>query len=62
MALYSGVSPFKIPEFVGRDVDEVEAIYERLIDLGILDRVRVRNEVTLTSSGRSIASDALGDQ
>jgi len=62
MALHSGVSPFKIPEFVGRDVDEVEAIYERLIDLGILDRVRVRNEVTLTSSGRSIASDAMGDQ
>lgn len=62
MALYSGVSPFKIPEFIGRDVAEVEATYERLIELDILDRVRVRNEVTLTTSGRNIASDAMGEQ
>ena len=62
MALYSGVSPFKIPEFIGRDVAEVEATYERLIELDILDRVRVRNEVTLTTSGRNIASEAMGEQ
>lgn len=62
MALYSGVSPFRIPDFVGREVEEVEAIYERLIDLDILDRVRIRNEVALTSSGRNIATQAIGDQ
>ena len=62
MALYSGVSPFRIPDFVGREIDEVESIYERLIKLDILDRVRVRNEVTLTASGRTIATQATSDR
>ena len=62
MALYSGVSPFRIPEFVGQEVEAVEATYERLIELDLLDRVRVRNEVTLTASGRTIATEATTDR
>lgn len=61
MALYSGVSPFKIPEFVGMDIDDVETIYDRLIELGVLDQVRVRSDVTLTPSGRALTSDSVND-
>lgn len=62
MALYSGVSPFEIPSFIGKDVDEVEEIFERLVELDIVDEVRVRREVTLNSRGRNIASEAMNDQ
>ena len=62
MALYSGVSPFEIPAFIGKDVDDVEDIFERLVELDILDEVRVRREVTLNSRGRNIASEAMNDQ
>jgi len=62
MALYSGVSPFEIPAFIGKDVDKVEEIFERLIELDIVDEVRVRHEVTLNSRGRNIASEAMNDQ
>jgi helix-turn-helix protein len=62
MALYSGVSPFEIPDFVGLEVDEVEEIYERLIELEILDEVRQRREVTLTTRGRNLASESINDE
>ncbi|MFW6320604.1 MAG: CheF family chemotaxis protein [Halohasta sp.] len=62
MALYSGVSPFEIPAFIGMDVDAVEEIFERLVELDILDEVRVRREVTLNSRGRNIASEAMNEQ
>ena len=62
MALYSGVSPFEIPEFVGLDIEEVEEIYERLIDLEVLDEVRKRREVTLTTRGRNLASESINDE
>lgn len=62
MGLYSGVSPFEIPDFLGLDVDRVEAIYERLVQLDVLDEVRVRREVTLKARGRNIASEAMNDQ
>jgi hypothetical protein len=61
-ALYSGVSPFEVPEFLGVDVDEVEQLYVRLIDHNVLNEVRVRHEVTLNARGRSIASDVISDQ
>jgi hypothetical protein len=61
-ALYSGVSPFDIPSFLGLDVDEVEELYVRLIDHEVLDEVRIRHEVTLNARGRSIASDVISDQ
>lgn len=62
MALYSGVSPFEIPDFTGLDVDTVEETFERLIDLEVLDEVRKRREVTLTTRGRNMASEAISDE
>lgn len=62
MALYSGVSPFSIPEFIGQDIEAVEETFEKLIELDIVDEVRERREVTLNSRGRNIASEAMGEQ
>lgn len=62
MALHSGVSPFSIPEFIERDVDEVEEIYERFLELDLVNEVRERREVVLNSRGRNIASEAMGEQ
>jgi len=62
MALYSGVSPFEIPEFVGMEVDEVEAVFDRLVEEGILREKRVRRDVRLKARGRNIASDVISDQ
>jgi len=62
MALYSGISPFKIPDFVDMDIDEVEAVYDRLLEADILEPVRTRREVQLEARGRSIAGDAIADQ
>ncbi|WP_396612948.1 CheF family chemotaxis protein [Haloferax sp. S1W] len=61
-ALYSGVSPFDIPDFLGLDVDEVEELFQRLIDHNVVDEIRVRHEVQLNARGRSIASDAINEQ
>lgn len=62
MALYSGVSPFAISEFVGIDVDSVEAIYDELVELDVIEVVRERKEVSLTAQGRRVASEAMGEQ
>ena len=62
MALYSGVSPFQIPEFVGLDVEEVEETFDQLIEQGILEEQRVRREVQLKARGRHIASEAMGEE
>ncbi|EMA66305.1 CheF family chemotaxis protein [Halorubrum kocurii] len=62
MALYSGVSPFEIPSFLGMDVDAVEETFERLVDLEVVEEVRVRREVALNSRGRNIASEAMNEQ
>jgi len=62
MSLYTGVSPFEIPNFLGLDVDEVEEIYDRLIKLGVLKEVRKRKEVVLTTRGKNLASEALGSE
>lgn len=62
MALYSGVSPFQIPDFIGMDVEQVEAIYDQLIEQGILEERRVRREVKLKARGRNIATEAMDDE
>jgi hypothetical protein len=62
MGLYSGVSPFEIPDFLGMDVDEVEGIYDRLIELDILEEVRTRREVTMKTRGRNIASEVINEE
>ena len=61
-ALYSGVSPFEVPEFIGIDVEEVEELYERLIDHDVLEEIRIRREVELNARGRSIAGDVIEEQ
>jgi helix-turn-helix protein len=62
VALYSGVSPFEIPDFLGMDVDEVERIFERLVDADVLEEVRKRREVALKTRGRNIASEAINEE
>ncbi|MFB6179129.1 MAG: CheF family chemotaxis protein [Halorientalis sp.] len=62
MALHSGVSPFDIPEFVGSEVEEIEAIYDRLIELDVIEVVRERTEVEMTARGRSVAGETMGEQ
>ena len=62
MALYSGVSPFEMADFVGVDVDEVEEIYQNLLEIGAVDEVRVRTEVALNAHGRNLASEAMNQR
>ncbi|MFT4946521.1 MAG: helix-turn-helix protein [Natronomonas sp.] len=62
MALYSGVSPFEMADFVGIDVAEVEEIYQKLLDAGAVDKVRERTEVSLNAKGRNLASEAMNEQ
>jgi len=62
MALYSGVSPFEMADFVGISVEEVEEIYQHLLDIGAVDEVRTRTEVTLNAQGRNMASEAMSEQ
>jgi len=62
MALHSGVSPFDLPEFVGADVEEIEEIFDRLIELDVIEVVRERTEVSMTAQGRSVAGDTAGEQ
>jgi len=61
VALYSGVSPFDIPDFLDKEVGDIEEIYERLIEAGVLEEVRVRREVDLTTRGRNMASEAMNE-
>ncbi|MCU4798783.1 hypothetical protein OB920_00140 [Halobacteria archaeon HArc-gm2] len=61
MALYSGVSPFEMADFVGLPVDEVEEIYQKLLDVGAVDEVRTRTEVALNAQGRNMASEAMSE-
>jgi helix-turn-helix protein len=62
MALYSGVSSFEIPDFLGMDVDEVEEIFERLIEVNVLEEVRKRREVSLKTRGRNVASESINEK
>jgi len=62
MALYSGVSSFEVPEFLDMDPDDVEETYEQLIELDVLQEVRIRREVALKPRGRNIASESMNSQ
>lgn len=62
MALYSGVSSFEIPDFLGMEVERVEEIFERLIELDVLEEVRKRREVGLKTRGRNIASESINEE
>jgi len=56
MALYSGVGPLEVHEFLGLSEKEIEEIYDRLIDKGILKIVMIRKVVDLTRDGRKIVN------
>ncbi|MDS0282250.1 CheF family chemotaxis protein [Haloarcula onubensis] len=62
MALYSGVSPFEMADFVGTTPDDVEEIYQKLLDVGAVDKVRERTEVSLNAQGRNMASEAMSGE
>ena len=62
MALYSGVSPFEMADFVGTTPDDVEEIYQKLLEMGAVDKVRTRTEVTLNAQGRNMASEAMSGE
>ncbi|CCQ32994.1 che operon protein [Halorhabdus tiamatea SARL4B] len=62
MALHSGVSPFDVPEFVDEDVEDIEEIFDRLIELDVIETIRERTEVEITSRGRQVASEEMGSQ
>lgn len=62
MALYTGVSPFEMPDFMGLGVEEVEAMYDRLLEAGVLEELRTRSEVTLNAEGRNLASEAMSEE
>jgi len=62
MALYSGVSSFEIPDFLGMDVEEVESIFDRLVEVDVLEEVRKRREVSLKTRGRNIASESINEK
>ena len=61
VALYSGVSPFDIPDFLEEEPDTIEEIYDHLIEAGVLEEIRIRKEVDLTTRGRNIASEAMNE-
>jgi len=62
MALYSGVSPFEMADFVGTTPDDVEEIYQKLLNVGAVDKVRTRTEVSLNAQGRNMASEAMSGE
>lgn len=62
IALYSGISSLDVPEFVGMDLDRVEAIYDRLVERDLVQEVRSRREVALNPSGRDVASDSMNTE
>ena len=62
MALHSGVSPFDIPSFVDIDVEQSEEIFDRLIELDVISVLRERTEVQLTTKGRRVAGENIGEQ
>ncbi|AWB28678.1 CheF family chemotaxis protein [Halococcoides cellulosivorans] len=62
MALYSGVSPFEIPDFVDLEIDRVEQIYDGLLESGLLREVRTRRSVSLLPRGRNIATEEMAEQ
>jgi len=56
MALYSGVDPLTLHEMFGISEKELEDIYDRLIDKGLLKLVMIRKVVELTREGRKLVN------
>ncbi|NJE62586.1 CheF family chemotaxis protein [Thermococcus sp. 21S7] len=56
MALYSGLNPLEVHQFLGLDEREIEEIYDKMIDKGLLKIVMIRKVVNLTREGRKIVN------
>ncbi|MFQ6056821.1 MAG: CheF family chemotaxis protein [Methanosarcinales archaeon] len=59
VALYSDVSSLEMDSFTGESVDKIEDLYKKLIEVGILNLIRWRMEVELSSEGRRLVMDIL---
>ncbi|WP_048151466.1 CheF family chemotaxis protein [Palaeococcus ferrophilus] len=56
MALYSGMDPLSLNEMFGISEKELEEIYDRLMDKGLLKLVMIRKVVDLTRDGRKLVN------
>ena len=56
MALYSGLNPLEVHQFLGLEEREIEEIYDKMIDKGLLKIVMIRKVVDLTREGRKIVN------
>lgn len=56
MALYSGLNPLEVHQFLGLSEREIEEIYDKMIDKGLLKIVMIRKVVDLTREGRKIVN------
>ncbi|AEC52056.1 hypothetical protein PNA2_1141 [Pyrococcus sp. NA2] len=59
VALYSGINPLELHQFLGLSEKEIEEIYDRMIDKGLLKIVMIRKIVDLTNEGRKIVNKLL---
>lgn len=59
VALYSSVSPFEVYSILKMEVDNVEKIYEKLIEKELLKLVRIRKDVELTPKGRAVVNQKM---
>jgi len=49
-------------EFGSGEILTIEATYDRLIELDIIEVVREQTEVEMTACGRLVAGDTMGEQ
>lgn len=56
MALYSGMDPLTLHEMFGISEKELEDLYDRLMDKGLLKLVMIRKVVDLTRDGRKLVN------
>ncbi|MDY6965003.1 MAG: CheF family chemotaxis protein [Halobacteriota archaeon] len=57
IALYSGVSSLEMESMLENvNVDDLEKIYDRLINDGLAETIRIRKEIQLTGKGKNIVN------
>ncbi|WP_048055926.1 CheF family chemotaxis protein [Pyrococcus sp. ST04] len=59
VALYSGIDPLELHQFLGITEKEIEEIYDRMIDKGLLKIIMIRKVVDLTNEGRRLVNKLL---
>ncbi len=61
-ALYSGINSLEVHSLLGMDINDIEKIYDKLIDKGLLKLIRLRKEVELTSKGKYIVEKIMKEK